>query len=355
MRVRCSKQTRIPAMVLLVAILVTIACGDGAAPAPASAQPPGISGGAAGARATKPAAMTPVKVAIAGGLKAGALYWDVMVADAHGFFAKNNLQPEFIDAPAGPDTVQAVVAGSADFGVGATDAIIRGINKGAPIAMIAGGAYPPHALVTAATITSYDKLRGKRIAVTSVTAGSSLLLIELLRAHALGEKDFEFVLSGATPARLAAITAGAVQGTLLSPPEDLTAQKAGFRVLGYVNEAAHFVFIGHTVSKSFAEKHRPAAVAYARAIRDANRFLLDPANKATSVSALRKYTKAPQDNAEATYDTVIGKLKGFVKDAAVTPADLDGMLKVVERTDKITGLKPETFIDASYLREAGQQ
>ncbi|MBI2527342.1 MAG: ABC transporter substrate-binding protein [Candidatus Rokubacteria bacterium] len=278
-----------------------------------------------------------------------------MVAETQGFFAKNNLRPEFIDALGGPDTVQAVVAGSADFGVAATDSMIRGVNKGAPIAMIAGGAYPALALVTAPTIDTYDKLRGKRIAVVSVTAGSTLFLIELLRAHGLGERDFEFVLSGNTPTRLAAITAGAVQGTVLSPPEDLTAQKAGFRVLGYVNEAARFVFISHMVSKSFAAKNRAATVAYARAIRDANRFLLDPANRAASVSVLTKYTKTPQDRAEATYDTVVGKLKGFVKDAALTPEDLAGMLRVIERTDKITGLRPETFIDPSYLREAGQR
>ncbi|MBI2526620.1 MAG: ABC transporter substrate-binding protein [Candidatus Rokubacteria bacterium] len=351
MRVQSLTRLRIVSTALLVAMGVGVLAG--AASRPASAQPAGAPGAAPGVRGIKPAAMTPVKIAIGGGLKSAA-YWDVMVAEAQGFLVQNRLQPEFIEVAGGPDTVQAVVAGSADFGGAATDSIVRGINKGAPIAMIAGGAYPALALVTAPAIDTYEKLRGKRIAVTSVTAGSTLLLVELLRAHGLGEKDVEFVLSGATPQRLAAVTSGAVQGTVLSPPEDLTAQKAGFRILGYVNEAARFVFISHMVSKPFAAKNRPAAVAYARAIRDANRFLLDPANKAASVAALRKYTKASPENADATYDTVIGKLKGFVKDATPTAKDLEGMLRVVERTDKISGLKTDTFIDTSFLRDAGQ-
>ena len=38
----------------------------------------------------------------------------------------------------------------------------------------------------------------------------------------------------------------------------------------------------------------------------------------------------------------------------MTPQDLEGMVRVVERTDNISGLKPETFIDGPYLKEAGQ-
>lgn len=281
---------------------------------------------------------------MAAGIEAGSFYWDVMVADAKGYFQQNGIKPKFLNTKDGPGTVQAVTAGSAPFGVGATDAMVSGIDAGANVTVIAGVSYSDHALLVTKDIKSYDDLKGQKIASSALGAGSSLLTTYMLRQHGINPKsDVHFVLSGGTPERFAAMKAGGASATLVAPPALETGISSGFHVLEYANDAVRYMFMGAMVNKDFAQENPQLVKGFVAALAKANAWLADPANRSEAEKILEQYTKSTPQAAAGAYDTDIKKLKIFPEGAKITPDLLTKVLGVMGKS----GSDAQKYLDAS--------
>lgn len=306
----------------------------------------------AAAAPIKPASMTKINIGVTSTRIVP--FWDLYVATDQGYFARNNLDPNFIVISTPAALTAAAVGGSTNFVCVATDAVVSAIDAGADLKMIAGQALPLYSLVTHPSITSYSQLKGKKIAVANPNTGSTLMLLLLLRKNGVARDDVTLVQSAGTPQRLVAVESGAVAATLLSPPDSFRAEDSGLRVLGntatVMRQYQHTV---HAVNTDWANRQRPAAVAYVRAIRSAQQFLWNPANKGRAIEIFRKWSFATQDYAERTYQQVFVQYKTSSVNARIETTAINNVFKLMHETGVRLAdggvRKASTYYDPSFL------
>jgi ABC-type nitrate/sulfonate/bicarbonate transport system substrate-binding protein len=305
----------------------------------------GVLAGVAAATQSRPA-LTNLKIGIAGGINTGSLYWDYMVASSQGFFKQHGLNVSYVNTSNGPTTAQAVLGGSVDIGAGATDSFTSAVQHSAPLQVVSYNTLSPEALVVTKDIKSYKDLVGKKIAVTSLGAGSSLILFKMLEANHVDTKSVNFVLSGATPQRFAAMVSGAVQATLVAPPDDQTALQEGFKVLQYSQQVFNYMFISSWVSRSWAQKNPDTLKAYVAALQEAHSWMVRagkkyvPLHEYRASHILARYVSSNQKACDVTYGTIFGKLHAITQTIAPTKA---GLLQTLQVLGQPTGNLDQYF------------
>ena len=159
-------------------------------------------------------------------------YAPVWVATEIGFFDKYNVNADIIFIRGGAMGTQALVSRSFDVIIAGGVAAIEAALAGAELVIVAVPANRmDQVFVARKEITHPTQLKGKKIAVNSLV-GSAILAIKIM-LQALGinpEKEVTYVTSGDAATRLAALQAGLVDATGLSPPFTLAAKRAGFNV-----------------------------------------------------------------------------------------------------------------------------
>ena len=86
-------------------------------------------------------------------------------------------------------------------------------------------------LVARPTIKSMEDLKGKRIGIFRFGSASRLRVLNILPRYGLSERDVAFLQIGDNPARLIALLGGAIDATLLPPPDHLEALRGNMKLL----------------------------------------------------------------------------------------------------------------------------
>ena len=151
------------------------------------------------------------------------------VAEVAGLLPKNGIGAEIIYTRA---AIETLVAGEVDLGQMTGSLMSSARLQGADPVMIAGVQdILEDRLMARPNIKSMEDLRGKRIGVFRFGAASHLRLIYILPRYGLSARDVTLLQVGDTPDRLVALSSGAVDATLISPPDHLEAQRLGMKVL----------------------------------------------------------------------------------------------------------------------------
>jgi NitT/TauT family transport system substrate-binding protein len=306
-------------------------------------------GGGTTAGGSSPAVST-ISIGLPGG-SSQAHFWDYMAATELGLFTKNNLKVKIVDTKDAPTTVQALTAGRIDFGETASDSFVQAMDKGANITIIGQGSGSPEAMVGGEDVSSYAELKGKKIAVISTNAGTGLVVLKVLKSKGYPNplSSFKFVLSGSTPARLAALESGAVDATILAPPSLFDAVAKGAHVLSYATKDVPVPEVYFATYKPYASKNPTQVTEFLSAMEEAANWLTDPANKAQAIQILMKYASGTTNAiATQTYDLAITQLKSFAPGVVPAPAGLEADLSLL-------GSDPSTYTkyaDTSYATKA---
>lgn len=157
----------------------------------------------------------------------------LLYAQENGLFAKHGLTANVIAIDGGPEAVAALIAGDIDICSTAGSPIVAARAAGADVRLIAGmvNTYV-YSLIVPPDIQTPDDLRGGAIAVSDFGSSSDTAARAALKKLGLEpDKDVTITPVGGQRDRLAALKAGAVQGTLLSPPQTGMADELGFKVL----------------------------------------------------------------------------------------------------------------------------
>ena len=92
----------------------------------------------------------------------------------------------------------------------------------------------------------------------------------------------------------------------------------------------------------------------ARAVRDAQRWLWNPANKDDAISVLMQNSNIPRDFAERTYLMVIGRRRLMTRDGRITPEMMQTLFTVLQQAGRpAASANLSLYVDMSYLRRAG--
>jgi NitT/TauT family transport system substrate-binding protein len=214
-----------------VAVLVA-ACGGGT---PAASVSPAVTATAAGTSASgdivfpKPEKSS-VKIAVSGLATIGGLPEHFMVGT--GINKKYGVDVEYIEFGSAANAAQALIAGQTDLQVGSGGPVVASLATGSPQQLVFVTRHNlTDNLYTQKNITSAADLKGKSIAISSFGSQSHAGALLSLRALGLTDKDVTLTTVGNDVARIAALKAGSVAGSMqdYAIQADLTAQ--GFNVL----------------------------------------------------------------------------------------------------------------------------
>jgi NitT/TauT family transport system substrate-binding protein len=273
------------------------------------------------------------------------------VAQEKGFLAKQGLLIESIFFSAGPPAMQALVAGDLDIVVTSAPNVVNPRLGGADTVMILSiiPTFIDH-IISAANITSPEQLKGKIGSVNRFGSISDMgLRLSLKRLGIDPDKDVRIVPAGGNPERLAAISKGISQFTIMNEPFIKEAERLGFRDL--VNMATLKIPLhgnGIVTREAIIKAKRPMVAKFARAITEAIHYI--KADKESTKTIIGKYTKLTDpDGLERTYRNYTAVL------LEVPYADPAGMKTLLDdmapKNPKAAAADPKSFVDQSFVQE----
>ena len=220
------------------------------------------------------------------------------VAVANGYCDKNGIKCELKTIPAAPLGIQTLLAGDIDIAFGPAEVVIQAANKGADLKIIGNAARDNiFFLMAGAHIETPNAakgypavmadLKGKKIGVTARGSGAEFQLLDLLKGAGLSGNDVTIVPVGAPNTALPAIANKQVDALMLFAPMDgfCVAMKVcrvivdprkgeGPKELTQLNGASGPM----TVRGEFSQKKGPTLDAFAKAMRESEAFIQNPAN-----------------------------------------------------------------------------
>jgi len=273
------------------------------------------------------------------------------VAQEKGFVAKQGLALESIFFGAGPPAMQALVAGDLDIVVTSAPNVVNPRLGGADTVMILSiiPTFIDH-IISAANITSPEQLKGKIGSVNRFGSISEMgLRLSLRRLGIDPEKDVRIVPAGGNPERLAAISKGIAQFTIMNEPFIKEAERLGFRDL--VNMATLKIPLhgnGIVTREANIKARRLVVTKFARAITEAIHYI--KTDKEATKSIIGKYTKfSDPEGLERTYKNYTSVLLDVpYPDPAGIKTLLDDM---APRNAKAAAADPKIFVDQSFVQE----
>jgi NitT/TauT family transport system substrate-binding protein len=273
------------------------------------------------------------------------------VAQGKGFFAKQGLSVESIFFGAGPPAMQALVAGDLDIVVTSAPNVVNPRLGGADTVMVLSiiPTFIDH-IISAPGISSPEQLKGKTGSVNRFGSISDMgLRLALRRLGINPESDVTIVPAGGNPERLAAISRGLSQFTIMNEPFIKEAERLGFRDL--VNMATLKIPLhgnGIVTREAIIRNKRPLVARVTRAITEAIHTI--KSDKEGTKAIIAKYTRLNDpEGLERTYRNYTGVLLDVpYADPAGIKTLLDDM---APRQPKAAAADPKSFVDLSFVQE----
>ncbi|HEY7165642.1 MAG TPA: ABC transporter substrate-binding protein [Candidatus Binatia bacterium] len=269
------------------------------------------------------------------------------VADVGKLFAKNGINAEIIYTRA---AIETLVAGEVDFGQMTGSLMSSARLQGADPVMIAGVQDTlDDRLVARPSIKSIEDLRGKRIGVFRFGSASHLRLIYVLPRYGMSERDVTLLQVGDSPERLIAISSGAIDATLISPPDHLEAVRLGMKILLNLRDLnVPYQGSGLVTTQRVLKVKRDIARRFLKSYVEA--IHLVKTNPEISRKAFAKYR---QSKDEKRIDDAYQALRELVKPKPYP--SIEGFRTIIEdasqRIAAAKTAKPSDFIDTSLLQE----
>ncbi|MCP4575923.1 MAG: ABC transporter substrate-binding protein [Deltaproteobacteria bacterium] len=209
-----------------------------------------------------------------------------IIAVEKGFFKEEGLKliPKIFSS--GPQCMEALTSGNADFGtMGDTTAIIVGSKKGDAfrIACALGGGEHRHRIIVAKNggINNIAELEGKRIGIKKGTSTHGGLM-RFARIHGIDLNDEMIDMSPSL--QLTALAAGELDAVAASEPTPSQTEAGGYghelTTLGNLNNTYPVLLV---VSSSFARQHPETIVSVLRALTRAKGFVENHFDEAAEI------------------------------------------------------------------------
>jgi ABC-type nitrate/sulfonate/bicarbonate transport system substrate-binding protein len=307
------------------------------------------------------AALAPVSFAVSahaadkvtfGQVSPTATVWPGVVATRKGFFAANNIEMDAISIGVSPG-MQAVAAGSLDIMHNTCNAPIsfyEGGGSNVRISMVSMSTHPA-VLIGKKSLKGAEELKGKVIGTSSIKSGSTILLRRLLKAHGLGDKDYDVIAGQGSAQIFNGLQVGALDAVWLVPPQSYTASSAGYTVLGSFRDVApKFPFVCFVTNTQWLKAKGDVGRRFVKAWLAAVNWLHDAANRSEAEKLLAAELKVSADAVARTYDDLIARNPDTFPRSGRLEADaLRAMLAVMVEGEEL-GAMPQGDL-GKYLDE----
>ncbi len=273
----------------------------------------------------------------------------IWVAQDAGLFRKHGLDTELVFFRGGQLATQALVAG--DPPIVNIGTVVQANLQGHDVVLIAASesAYA-YSLVASPSITRIEQLKGKKLGVSGFgSASHNASLIFLRKFNLEPNKDVMITVAGPTTDRLAAMGAGAIDATLLTPTEVVMARKRGYgEIYDLLDMGVEVQGNGFATTRAFIKANRQTAKAALKGYVEAIHYIHHNPDGTRAIIA--KYLRGAEP------DVLRAAYQGFVK---MVPKKPYPTLKGIQfLLDQVAGqlpqakkAKPEQFVDLSLLQE----
>jgi ABC-type nitrate/sulfonate/bicarbonate transport system substrate-binding protein len=273
------------------------------------------------------------------------------VARDAGFLQKYGIDARIVLFDSGSILAQAALSGEVKVSVSSGPATVASRTQGADTIIIAACVNTlPYSLVTAKGITKWDQLKGKKIAISRFGSGTDTAIRLVLKKFGLDPvKDVVIVQLGTQPSRVQALSAGAIDATIISPPLDLVAKKQGYPIL--VNIAELGIPYPQQVIETtgrFIQTNPHTVKNFLKGFTEGVRYAIT--NKEETKKIIVKYLKTTDPEIlEATYQSFVQ-----VTDKSCYP-NMEGIRnaidEVAQRVPAVKNKKAEDFVNTRFLNE----
>jgi ABC-type nitrate/sulfonate/bicarbonate transport system substrate-binding protein len=286
-----------------------------------------------------------------------ATVWPGTVATKKGFFAANNVEMDTVSIGVSPG-MQAVAAGSLDIMHNTCNAPIsfyEGGGGNVRISMVSMSTHPA-VLIGRKGMKGAEELKSKVIGTSAIKSGSTILLRRLLKAHGLGEKDYDVVAGQGSAQIFNGLQAGALDAVWLVPPQSYTASSAGYAVLGSFREVApKFPFVCFVTNTQWLKTKADVGRRFVKAWLAAVSWLHDPANRAEAEKLLAAELKVSPDAVAKTYDDLIVRNPDtFPRNGRLDAEALRAMLATMVEGEELAAMPQgdiRKYLDETLLGE----
>jgi NitT/TauT family transport system substrate-binding protein len=279
----------------------------------------------------------------------------VHLAKDRGLFAKYGLTVESIYIPGGSINVQVLVSGNLDLSQLSGAPGVAANLEGADIVYFAGLLDKlNYQLIARPDIKSIEQLKGKKFAVSRYGSSADFGMRAMLKRVGVDPvKEATILQIGDEPARIAAITSGNVDGTVVNAPFSSEAERLKLNVLAdSVKMNVPFFNTGLLGSRRFLEKQDARVMNFLRAYLESIKIL--KTEREYSIKALGQFTRVNNVKAlQEGYDYFVNQL------ANVPYPSVEAMQAVVaqiaETNAKARGIDAKSYINDRYLKRLEEE
>lgn len=295
-----------------------------------------------------------MKLTIGGG--AARFNWlPVFVAERWGFFAQRNLEIEIKRLGTVDKATAAVKSGELDLAITPPEGAIKDAALGGKLRIIAGNANSlPLTLIARNRFRRIEELKGAKLGTSSMTEGTALYTMEVLRRHGLNYPgDYEFAIVGVHPERWKALQEGTIDAAVQPAPLNFIAVDAGYSNLGEVtNYIPQIAFTSLIVGLDRAQAKRAELSAFLGALREATKFSYDRTNDTSLIPVIEQITEATGKYSQRTLDYMRSK-EVFPRDLSIPDAAFAKSVELMQKAglaDAKVVANARAALDTSFLQ-----
>jgi ABC-type nitrate/sulfonate/bicarbonate transport system substrate-binding protein len=205
-------------------------------------------------------------------------------------------------------------------------------------------------------VTSAEQLKGGSVAISRFGSATDTIARFALKKVGLAPgKDVTIVQVGSGPDRLAAILTGRVTAAVINPPSNFQAEKKGLAVLADVAKMGLvFQHTGPATTRKYIREHQDIVRRYVKGhVEAVQRMYTD---KEGTIKVLGKYMggHVERDILEKSRDNVLTEAL-LPKKQYPTMEGLKFVIEdLAERDPRAKTVKPEQFVDLTFIKELDQ-
>ncbi len=280
----------------------------------------------------------------------GPLYLPILLANEAGYFAKRGVTVN-ISVLSATASAQALLSGQVDIYQGGT-AIIHANVAGSDLIYI-GASVDRSTLVLFGQkgLTTFDGLRGKSVATTSVGAFGEIAVRKTAKEQGLEiGKDIKLLYHKGPPDALSTFLLGNAEGVIVTPPQSEMARSKGFPVIvDYYERGLKIIGPGTGVARAFAQKNPNTLKIFLMGYLDGVKRSIDDPSYASKILAQSSKITDPK----LLEDSYQEGVKVWNKDMTVEPEAIRVVLEQ-STVPKAAELDPKRFFDNSLIREVNR-
>ena len=281
----------------------------------------------------------------------------IWVAEEKGLFKKHGLDAEVIIIGGGASrVVSSLLAGEIQFSVGGGDAVIRAALRGGDTVLAASPLKTGlQRLMVRPDIKTPAELKDKRVGITRFGSASHWVLQLFLRKWGMRSEDIQIVQLGSSPAMLASLEKGGIDGAVFTIPTFFVAEDRGYKTLADPIEMdIYYLQNSVDTTRSYLRKQHDVAVRFIKGICEGIAYF--DKNRKESIAVLQKKLRIQSAQEkdikylEASYDLLAKKFYNRVPLA--NPKAIETTLEFIASEEpKARGADPKMFVDESIVRE----